>query len=85
MPSSKKHGTEKAAEAYLRFLYTPEGPGDRREELFPAALAEVAARYAAAFPKLALFTIDDPLFGGWHKVQETHFADGAIFDQIYRP
>jgi sulfate/thiosulfate-binding protein len=81
----KKHGTEKAAEAYLRFLYTPEGQEIAAKNHFRPRLPEVAARYAAAFPKLALFTIDDPLFGGWHKVQETHFADGAIFDQIYRP
>lgn len=28
-----------------------------------------------------LATIDD--FGGWDKAQETHFADGGVFDQIY--
>ena len=29
--------------------------------------------------------IDDAQFGGWAKVQPTHFADGGIFDQIYKP
>ncbi len=24
-------------------------------------------------------------FGGWAEVQRAHFADGALFDQIYRP
>jgi sulfate transport system substrate-binding protein len=80
-----KHGTEKAAEAYLRFLYTPEGQEIAAKNHFRPRLAEVAARYAATFPQIPLFTIDDPIFGGWHKVQETHFADSAIFDQIYHP
>jgi sulfate transport system substrate-binding protein len=31
-----------------------------------------------------LFTIDE-VFGGWAKAQETHFADGGTFDQIYKP
>jgi len=42
----------------------------------------VAAKYAAQFPKIALFTIDD-VFGGWPRAQKTHFADGGVFDQIY--
>ena len=29
-----------------------------------------------------LATIDD--FGGWDKAQETHFADGGVFDQAVR-
>jgi sulfate transport system substrate-binding protein len=39
-------------------------------------------RYAAQFPKIALFTIDD-VFGGWARAQKIHFADGGVFDQIY--
>jgi sulfate transport system substrate-binding protein len=27
----------------------------------------------------------DKAFGGWRKAQATHFADGAIFDRIYKP
>jgi ABC-type sulfate transport system substrate-binding protein len=40
----------------------------------------VAAKYASQFPKLNLVTIAD--FGGWGKVQNEHFRDGGIFDQI---
>ena len=42
----------------------------------------VAARHAARFGKLALFTVDE-LFGGWSKAQAVHFADGGVFDSIY--
>jgi sulfate transport system substrate-binding protein len=31
-----------------------------------------------------LFTVEE-IFGGWQQAQKTHFADGGIFDQIYRP
>ena len=49
-----------------------------------AAYLAAAAKYAAQFPKLDLFTIDE-VFGGWRKAQAVHFADGGIFDQIYQP
>ena len=42
-----------------------------------------AAKYGPAFPSIKLFTVQD-VFGGWQKAQETHFADGGIFDQIYQ-
>ena len=32
-----------------------------------------------------LATIEDPIFGGWAKVQKQHFDDGGVFDQIYKP
>ena len=59
--------------------------GDRGEALLPPAPeADVLAKYAAQFPKVTLFTIDE-VFGGWTKAQKTHFADGGVFDQIYQP
>ena len=48
------------------------------------ASPEVAARYADRFPSIQFFTIDE-VFGGWRKAQQTHFADGGMFDQIYQP
>jgi len=76
-----KHGTRAVAEAYLKFLYSPEGQAI-------AAKNHYRPRSAAAggqtFPKIKLFTIDE-VFGGWQKAQATHFADGGIFDQIYQP
>jgi sulfate/thiosulfate-binding protein len=79
-----KHNTQAAAQAYLEFLYTPAGQEIAARHFFRPRLESVAAKYAVQFPKLTLFTIDD-LFGGWAKAQKTHFADGALFDQIYQP
>ena len=79
-----KKGTRAAAQAYLEFLYTPEGQDLAARNYYRPRLEAVAAKYAATFPKVNLVTIDGA-FGGWQKAQKTHFADGGVFDQIYQP
>jgi sulfate transport system substrate-binding protein len=79
-----KRGTRAVAEAYLNFLYTPEGQEIAAQNFYRPRLASVAAKHTEQFPKLALFTIDE-VFGGWSKAQPTHFAEGGVFDQIYKP
>jgi sulfate transport system substrate-binding protein len=79
-----KKGTRKAADAYLRYLYTPEGQEIAARNYYRPRLASVARKYASTFPKLNLVTIDD-VFGGWQKAQKTYFSDGGVFDQIYQP
>jgi len=79
-----KRGTRKVAEAYLNFLYTPEGQDIAAKHYYRPRNAQVAAKHADTFPKLALFTIDQQ-FGGWTKAQKTHFNDGGVFDDIYKP
>ena len=78
-----KKGTRTVAEAYLQYLYTEEGQDIAGKHFYRPAISEKAkAKYAAQFPKLALFTIDEA-FGGWSRAAKEHFADGAHFDQIY--
>ena len=77
-----KRGTRKVAEAYLEYLYSPEGQEIAAKNFYRPIDDKVGLRYAAQFPKVTLFTIDD-VFGGWAKAQKTHFADGGVFDQIY--
>ncbi len=79
-----RRGTRKLAEAYVQFLYTPEGHEIAAKHFYRPRLAEVASRYAGQFTDVPLFTIDE-VFGGWQEAQKTHFADGGIFDQIYQP
>ena len=43
-----------------------------------------AKKYARVLKPIPMVTIDDT-FGGWKKAQATHFADGGVFDQIYKP
>ncbi|MBI2257229.1 MAG: sulfate ABC transporter substrate-binding protein [Proteobacteria bacterium] len=79
-----KHGTRKAAEAYLNYLYTPEGQEIAAENFYRPTDPTVAAAHEKDFPKVNLLTIDDT-FGGWAKAQPEHFGDGGTFDQIYQP
>jgi sulfate transport system substrate-binding protein len=78
-----KHGTRKAAQAYLDYLYTAEGQDIAGRNFYRPRVEAAAAKYAAQFQKVNLFTIDE-VFGGWQKAHATHFADGGVFDQIYQ-
>jgi sulfate/thiosulfate-binding protein len=79
-----KKGTKAVAEAYLSFLYTPEGQEIAAKHFYRPTDPQVAAKRANSFPQVNLFTIDQ-VFGGWQQAQKTHFADGGMFDQIYKP
>jgi len=79
-----KRGTRAVAQAYLEYLYTPEGQEIAARNFYRPRLESVAKKYASTFPKVKLFTLAD-VVGDWHKTQTVHFADGGIFDQIYQP
>jgi len=81
---AQRHGTATVAREYLQYLYSPEGQEIAARHYYRPRSPEVAAKYASQFPKLDLVTIDGE-FGGWEKAQTTHFADGALFDQMYAP
>jgi sulfate/thiosulfate-binding protein len=79
-----KKGTRALAQAYLEYLYSPEGQELAARHFYRPRLEAVAKKYAATFPKVNLITIDG-VFGGWQNAQKLHFADGGLFDQIYEP
>ncbi|MCU0923698.1 MAG: sulfate ABC transporter substrate-binding protein [Burkholderiaceae bacterium] len=76
-----KKGTRKAAEAYLQYLYTPEGQEIAARHNLRPRNEKVLVKYAKQFPKLNTFTVDE-VFGGWTKAQKDHFNDGATYDQV---
>jgi len=81
---ANKRGTAAVARGYLEFLYSDQGQEISAKHFYRPRTAAVAQKYAAQFPKVNLFTVDE-LFGGWRRAQTTHFADGGTFDQIYQP
>ena len=78
-----KHRVRAIAQAYLEYLYSPEGQELAARHHYRPRDPAVADRYRDQFPQLKLFTIDET-FGGWAKAQATHFKDGGTFDQIYQ-
>ncbi len=79
-----KRGTRKVAQAYLEYLYSPEGQELAARHFYRPQDAAVAAKYSKQFVKTRLVTIDKT-FGGWRNAQKVHFSAGGVFDQIYTP
>jgi sulfate/thiosulfate-binding protein len=77
-------GTRKQAEAYLNYLYSPQGQELAAQNFYRPTDPKVAAVHEKDFPKVATFTIGE-VFGSWKDAQQKHFNDGGVFDQIYKP
>jgi sulfate/thiosulfate-binding protein len=78
----KDDAQRKLADAYLNYLYSPEGQALAFKHFYRAWDSSAAnPEDVARFPKVDL--VDIAHFGGWAKVQPEHFGDGGIFDKIY--
>lgn len=78
-----KHGTRQAAEAFVKYLFTPEAQREFAKAGFRPVNKTVAQtkEFTSRYPKIkTLSTVQE--FGGWDGVQKKFFADGAIFDQV---
>ena len=77
-----RHHTRPAATAYLQYLYSPQGQEIAARHFYRPRNKAIARKYAAQFPKVRLFTVAQ--LGGWDAVQQRFFANGGVFDQIFR-
>ncbi len=77
-----RRGTRQVSQAYLTYLYSPVGQDLAGQNYYRPVDPVVARKYAAQFPPIQLFRLDE-VFGNWAQAQRTHFADGGVFDQIY--
>jgi sulfate transport system substrate-binding protein len=83
--NADEKGNTKVAQAYLEHLYSAPAQKIIAKNYYRPAKPEFAdPADLKRFPPVELLTIDDPVFGGWAKVTPKHFANGAIFDQIYK-
>jgi len=81
--NAQRHDTTAVAQAYLRYLYSPEGQEIAAKHYYRPRLKSVQAKYGHFFHKIKLYTIAG--FGGWRKAEKEHFGNGGTFDQIYQP
>ena len=79
-----KKGTRAVAQAYLEYLYSPEGQEIAAKRYYRPRSEAVTRKYGNQFPKVKLFTLAE-IIGDWQKTNKIHFADGGLFDQIYQP
>ena len=77
-----RKGTRAVAEAYLKFLYTPEGQAIIAKHYYRPSDEKVLATNADRFPTVQLFPVTD-VAKSWDDAQTKYFAEGAIFDSIY--
>ncbi|WP_312309913.1 sulfate ABC transporter substrate-binding protein, partial [Acinetobacter variabilis] len=81
--NANKKGNKYLAQGYLNFLYSPLGQEISARNFYRPRNEKVLAKYSQVFKPLKLVTIDQE-FGGWDKVQKTHFENGGVFDQIVK-
>jgi sulfate transport system substrate-binding protein len=76
-----KHGNREAAEAFVKFLFTPAAQREFAKVGFRPVDTTVEKEVANQYPPVkTLFTAQD--MGGWDDIQQKFFEDGAIFDKI---
>ena len=79
---AENHGTADISKEYLNYLYSDDAQRIAADNYYRPVDQKILEEYSDVFDlTMELKTIDD--FGGWQEVQEKHFADGGIFDQIY--
>ena len=77
-----RRGTRDVATEYLQYLYSDEAQRIAAENYYRPSNENILKEYSDKFNlNVNLVTIKD--FGGWDAVQEKHFADGGVFDEIY--
>jgi sulfate transport system substrate-binding protein len=76
-----KRGSRRAAQAYLEFLFSPEGQEIIARHHFRPRDPAVLKKYASRFPAIKTFSVEGTL-GGWEAANKNHFADGGVYDQI---
>ncbi len=78
-----RHHTAEIARAYLEYLYSDAGQELAAAHFFRPRSQAILARYSTRYKPAELFTVEE-VAGGWAKANAVHFADGGVFEQIYR-
>ncbi|MFL5338564.1 MAG: sulfate ABC transporter substrate-binding protein [Gemmataceae bacterium] len=78
-----RKGTRAAAEAYLRYLYTPEAQETIARHYHRPFDDAVLGRHRDVFRPIELFEVT-AVAKSWEDAQKRFFADGGVFDRIYQ-
>jgi len=77
-----KKGTREVAEAYLKYLWAPEGQEIAAKNYLRPRDPQILAKYSDRFPNVDFLSVEKT-FGDWREVQKIYFNDGGVFDQVY--
>ncbi|MCL1880163.1 MAG: sulfate ABC transporter substrate-binding protein [Actinomycetia bacterium] len=82
--NARKHGTEDVSKAYLEYLYSDDAQRLEGKNFYRPSNPDILKEFSDTFDlSIELVNIDDS-FDGWDAATAKFFADGAIFDQIYK-
>ena len=76
-----QRGSRPEAEAYLKFLYTPQAQNILAKHFYRVSDRSVSAKYRHQFTPTRILTVETSL-GGWDKVAKEHLGPGGILEQI---
>jgi sulfate/thiosulfate-binding protein len=76
--------TRPAAEAYLKFLYTPAAQEIIAQNFYRPSNPDILKKYPKNFPTMKLFTIQE-IGSSWTDVFKQLVGNGGVFDSIYKP
>jgi sulfate transport system substrate-binding protein len=82
--NAERKGTRAVAEKYLKFLYTDEGQETIARHFYRPTNAAVLLKHRDRFPQINLFRVT-VVAASWDAAQDKFFADGGVFDAIYKP
>jgi sulfate/thiosulfate-binding protein len=74
--------TRAAAEAYLKYLYTPEAQEIIAENFYRPSKPEILRKHSASFQPIELFGVQQ-IAANWDEAEARFFSEGGVFDQIY--
>lgn len=75
------NGNEKAAKAYLNYLYTPAAQKIITQYYYRVNNPALMAEHKDRFPQTDLFRVEEA-FGSWDSVMKTQFASGGELDKL---
>lgn len=77
----EKNGSEKAAKAYLNYLWSPQAQKIITSFSYRVYDQKIMDAEKANFPATQLFKVEEQ-FGGWPQVMKTHFDTGGELDKL---
>ena len=78
----ERKGSRELAQAYLDYLWSDEAQRIAAHNYLRPRNADILAEFAERFPAVQFIPVE-ATFGSWAEIQQTHFNDGGVFDQIY--
>lgn len=80
--NTRRHKTHDLTREFISSLWSKDAQRIAAENYFRPNDKTVLAEFAERFPPVKTFNVIEE-FGEWKQINREHFADGALFDQLY--